>query len=281
MTDDRRLAVLGSPIAHSLSPLLHTAAYEHLGLSWRYDRIEMTGAGLQDFLSGLGPEWRGLSLTMPVKHDVIPLLDERHPLVELTGACNTALLEEGRLTGFNTDVHGVVMAFREAGVQGLEHVHVLGGGATAASAIAAASMLGATRVTVAVRTPSRALHLAELAASLHLQLDVHALADGAPGSPDAVISTLPNGTVFDNDSNGFSEQLRRSAVLFDVAYDPWPSALAASWSAAGGRVISGFEMLLHQAVMQVRIFAGTGAEVPLPDEDTIVEIMRASVARAV
>ncbi|WP_403024896.1 shikimate dehydrogenase [Salinibacterium sp. GXW1014] len=279
MTDDRRLAVLGSPIAHSLSPLLHTAAYEHLGLRWRYDRIEMTGAGLRDFVAGLGPEWRGLSLTMPVKHDVIPLLDERHPLVDLTGACNTALLEEGRLTGFNTDVHGIVIAFREAGVHALEHVHVLGGGATAASAIAAASMLGATRVTVAVRTPSRALHLTELAASLQLELDVQALTDGVPGAPDAVISTLPNGTVFD-DSNGFSEQLRRSAVLFDVAYDPWPSTLAASWDAAGGRVISGFEMLLHQAVMQVRIFAGAGADVPLPDEDTIVDLMRGSVARA-
>lgn len=279
MTEERRLAVLGSPISHSLSPRLHSAAYKHLGLDWRYDQVEMTALGLQEFVEGLGPEWRGLSLTMPVKHDVIPLLQVRHPLVELTGACNTVLLSDGTLTGFNTDVHGIVMAFTQASVQSIDHVHVLGGGATAASAIAAASSLGARRVTVAVRTPSRARNLTELAVPLGMEIDIRQLSDGVTDSPDAVISTLPNGTIVDDSDGGFSDTLKRSAVLFDVAYDPWPSMLATSWTDAGGRVISGFEMLLHQALMQVRIFAGEGAEVPFADEGTILDVMRTAAAR--
>lgn len=274
LNEHRRLAVLGSPIAHSKSPILHGAAYRMLGLDWRYERVEMTGEGLGAFLDGLGDEWRGLSLTMPVKHDVMPLLDERHELVRLTGVCNTVLLTSGTRRGFNTDVYGIVQAFRDAGVDSIRHAHVLGGGATASSAIVAAAMLGAARVTLGVRSPQRAIQLTDLGPLLGISVEIEQLGDPVPGSPDAVISTLPNGAEVEVNPD---EGLRRNAVLFDVGYEPWPTGLAREWQAAGGQVISGLEMLLHQAVMQVRVFVGGDPEVELTDEASVVAAMRAGI----
>lgn len=281
-TERRRLAVLGSPIDHSRSPQLHLAAYRHLGLDWGYDRVEMTGSRLPAFISGLGADWRGLSVTMPVKHDIIPLLDVQHEVVRLTGACNTVLLSEGTLSGFNTDVDGIVTAFIESGVLGIRHAYILGAGATASSAMVAVARLGAERVTVAARSPQRAAGLRMLGEELGVRVDIQKLGSSVPCSsglgsaaPDAIVSTLPNGAVVESHTL-FTDELRREAVLFDVAYDPWPSSLARLWHEVGGRVVSGFEMLLHQAVMQVRVFAGGGLETPFDDESTMVAAMRAA-----
>ncbi|HEV7742222.1 MAG TPA: shikimate dehydrogenase, partial [Pseudolysinimonas sp.] len=141
-----RLAVLGSPIAHSKSPALHRAAYEVLGLDWRYDAIEVAEGALATFLGGLDASWRGLSLTMPLKREVLPALRSASPMVERVGAANTVLVRNGALDGFNTDVAGIIGAFREVGVDHLESVQVLGAGATAASVLVAVADLGATRV---------------------------------------------------------------------------------------------------------------------------------------
>ena len=274
MSEPRRLAVLGSPIAHSKSPALHAAAYRELGLDWQYERIEATGDFLPDFLGGLGPEWRGLSLTMPCKRDILPLLDECDELVTMTGVANTLLLDGDTKRGFNTDVYGIARAFQEAGVERLESVQVLGGGATAASAIAAVAGLGADRVTVCVRTPEGSTALVELGVQLGLRVEIVRLGDALDHLPGAVISTIPNGV---DARLEFSPEVRRNAALFDVAYEPWPTSLAHGWLAEGGTVLSGLDMLLHQALMQVRIFMLGDPLGTLPNEAGVVAAMRASV----
>lgn len=276
MSDPRtRLAVLGSPIAHSKSPLIQRAAYAVLGVDWTYDAVEMTGGRLPDFLDSLDETWRGLSLTMPLKRDVIPLLDQRHPLVDRVGGANTVLFDGGAIRGFNTDVRGAVESLRSVGVDSLDSVHLLGAGATAASVLVAVAELGATRVLVSARTPEKAADLVRLGEQEGVAVELRAWSDGVgEGIPDAVISTVPGGQ---NDLV-FSEEVRVSAVLFDVAYDPWPSELALAWESAGGTVVSGLELLLQQAVGQVRIFVTGDPDAPLPDEPAVLAAMRAAIA---
>jgi len=272
-----RLAVLGSPIAHSKSPALHRAAYDVLGLPWTYDAIEVADGGLDRFVAGLDPSWRGLSLTMPLKREVLPLLYSRSPLVEQVGAANTVHLRDGKLHGFNTDVAGITAVFRENHVEALESVQILGGGATAASVLAAVAQLGATRALVMARDAEKARSLEPVAAAAGIELTVRPLGmmDRSMIVPSAVISTLPGGTVLDV---SYPEAVRHRAVLLDVAYDPWPSELASSWVAAGGTVISGLGMLLHQAIAQVRIFVTGMEDGELDRETEVVAAMRAAVA---
>ncbi|WKK71209.1 hypothetical protein Q0F99_17055 [Rathayibacter oskolensis] len=185
-----RLAVLGSPIAHSKSPALHAAAYGVLGLEWSYTAVEATEATLAEVIGS--ERWRGLSLTMPLKHAVRPLLAEEDLVARATGAVNTVLVEGERLRGFNTDVAGIVRALAEAGVTSAERVDVLGGGATAASAIAAAAELGASRVTATLRSPEKAAALEPVATALGVALDVRSFAEWGRGEPHPlVVSTLP------------------------------------------------------------------------------------------
>ena len=273
----RSLAVLGSPIAHSKSPRLHAAAYRVLGLPWTYTAIEVVEGSLGAFVNTCDSGWRGLSLTMPLKREVLPMLASRSVLVETVDAANTVLFDEDMaMHGFNTDVAGIVDAFADHGITGLESVQILGGGATAASVLAAVAQLGATRAVVSARDPERASGLEPLAARLGIDLSIRRLgiADRSLIIPSAVISTLPgaveHGVVF-------PEAVREQSALLDVAYEPWPSTLASAWSEVGGTVVSGLEMLLHQAIGQVRIFV-TGEEGgALPDEGRVIAAMRESV----
>lgn len=280
-TSPRRLAVLGSPIAHSKSPALHRAAYRALGLDWQYDAIEVRAGELASFIAGLGPEWRGLSLTMPLKQDVIPQLTELDRVASATTAANTVLFgradDRRTLTGFNTDVTGLVRALADAGITRATHVTLLGAGATARSALVAAAELGAEWVEVIVRTPSKAQPLVDLGHGIGLIVTVADLSSigSAERQTDLVISTLPGGPVL---AAEFPAELRRHAMLFDVSYSPWPSALARSWEAAGGTVRSGLGMLLHQALIQVRVFVSGDPFEPLPDEDAVLEAMRGALA---
>ena len=266
----RRLAVLGSPIAHSKSPVLHAAAYGVLGLDWEYGAADVTPETLPGFLAGLDRTWRGLSLTMPLKRDVVPVLAQSDRLVQLTGVANTVLLDPAGARGFNTDVYGIQESFRRAGVAALASVTILGGGATAASAMVASSRMGATAATLALRDPAKAGALRPLAERLGIHLQVVALSSPLPPA-DAVVSTLPNGAQAEP---RVPQLVRRSAVLFDVAYEPWPTPLAASWA---GPVIPGIEMLVHQAVAQIRIFLGGDPDRELPDEPSVLAAMRAAV----
>lgn len=271
-----RLAVLGSPIAHSKSPAIQRAAYTVLGLDWSYESADVTGETLADYLSSRDASWRGLSLTMPLKRDILPLLSSRDPLVDVVGGANTVLFTDDGPRGYNTDVYGVAWSFHEAGVTSLESVHILGAGATAASVIAGVAELGATRVLLSARTPEKAVGLVELGVRLGVEVTVRAwgIQDRSLRAPDAIVSTLPGGQ---NDMR-FAAPIRERSVLFDVAYDPWPSELATDWAEVGGTVISGLELLINQAVGQIRIFVGGDASIPLPDEARVVAAMRAAVA---
>ena len=275
-----RLAVLGSPIGHSLSPALHAAAYRELELDWQYEAIEVTSETLEEFITSRNDSWRGLSLTMPLKREVLDMIDQVDPLVELTGSANTLLFHElggARHTlGFNTDVYGITQSFQTAGYPSLDSVLVLGGGATAASAIAAVNRLSARRVYVAVRNPDRAVALGAVGDRHGTEVVIVPLdmAAGLAHEVDAVISTLPNGAAH---SLEFSAEDMASTVLFDVAYDPWPSILATPWIAAGGAVIPGIDMLIHQALIQVRVFVNGSPDMLLDNELAVLGAMRASL----
>jgi shikimate dehydrogenase len=271
-----RLAVLGSPIAHSKSPVIQRAAFDVLGLDWTYDAVDVTADQLAEFVEGLDGSWRGLSLTMPLKRDVIPLLTRRHDLVDVVGAANTVLVTDDGLSGFNTDVQGAVAAFRGVGVAHLENVHILGAGATAASLLVAVAQLGASRVVVSARTPAKAQSLVDLGARLGVKVAVRGwgVLDRSLVAPDAIVSTVPGG----NNDLAFAQPIRQRSVLFDVAYDPWPSELALSWMAVGGKVISGLDLLVNQAVGQLRIFVKGEPDSALDGEAAVIEAMRAAIA---
>lgn len=275
----RSLAVLGSPIAHSKSPLLHRAAYHALGLHWSYAAADVTGETLPGFVRGLGAEWRGLSLTMPLKRDVLPLLSWRDELVDLTGGANTVLITDHGLAGFNTDVYGVVEALRGSGVVRVDAVQLIGAGATAASVLVAVASLGARDVRVTARSPEKATGLLELAESLGISATATGLAGGRGGDfvADLVVSTLPGGTEVDV---RLPAEVLSGGTLLDVAYDPWPTPLAARFLTAGGRVISGLEMLVNQALAQVRIFVTGSPQTPVNNEARVLQAMRASIGLA-
>ncbi len=272
--------MLGSPIAHSKSPALQLAAYGVLGLDWQYSAVEVTDDTLADFVESRDDAWRGLSLTMPLKRDILALLDRRDLLVQTTGSANTVLFRgDGNkryLHGFNTDVFGITEAFRRQGTTKLGIVQILGGGATAASAIVAAGQLGAHTVHVSVRTPDKATGLLDVGKAAGVTVIIGSLADAptAAKRPDAVISTIPNGV---ETGIVFPEDTRSTAVLLDVAYHPWPSALASEWNAAGGAVIGGLDMLVLQALAQVRIFVGGNPASALDKEPVVLAAMFAAV----
>jgi shikimate dehydrogenase len=257
-----RAAVLGAPIAHSLSPVLHRAAYQALGLAgWSYEAIECDAARLPAVLDGCGPEWAGLSLTMPLKRAVLPLLGETEPLAREVGAANTVVFGGGRRRGHNTDVPGMIAALAGTGLTGLPGpatVLVVGGGATACSALAAARALGAAQVTAAVRDPARASDL--LAAAGRLGIAVTLTSFEAPDvtAPDVLISTVPAGA-----ADMHAERIARGHLvpshLLDVVYRPWPTPLADAARKAGGAVAGGFDLLLHQAAGQVTLMTGQPA----------------------
>ncbi|EYT78531.1 shikimate dehydrogenase [Streptomyces sp. Tu 6176] len=255
MTSSRRAAVLGSPIAHSLSPVLHRAAYAELGLTdWSYDRFETDEAALPGFLEGLGPEWAGLSLTMPLKRAVIPLLDEISDTAASVEAVNTVVLtEDGRRTGDNTDIPGMVAALREHGIEQVDSAAVLGAGATASSALAALARVCTGEVVAYVRSGARAAEMRGWGERLGVEVRTEdwSRAGQALTAP-LVIATTPAGTT-DALAAAVPE---RPAALFDVLYDPWPTPLAARWSMAGGAVVSGLDLLVHQAVLQVEQMTG-------------------------
>jgi shikimate dehydrogenase len=257
-----KAAVLGSPIAHSLSPVLHRAAYRELGLTgWTYQAIDCDEAGLPALLAGCGPGWAGLSLTMPLKRAVLPLLDSVDAVAREVGAANTVVFAGGGRHGHNTDVGGMIAALTEAGLAAPPAtVLIVGGGATACSALAAVRGLGAARATAAVRDPARAGDLLAAAGRLAVPVTLTPFDRPAVSAPDLLISTVPAGA-----ANIYAERISRGDLvpkhLLDVVYHPWPTALATAASGAGVIVTGGFPMLLHQAAGQVTLMTGKQAPV--------------------
>ena len=305
-----RAAVIGRPVSHSLSPVLHRAAYAGLGLEdWSYERRETDSESLPALLAELaapvqaGPAWAGLSVTMPLKQVLLAHLDVIDPLAEAVGAVNTVVAQrsgagDALLTGFNTDVAGIVGALREAArtqTPGSSDAHlrieqavVLGSGATACSALAALGELRAGRITVVARRhagPGRALSAAH-----RMGLDIEPFtwkpADSTSNTEvaqrlaaaDVVISTLPahaadplEGPL--RQALARAEGTRAGAVMLDVVYAPWPTAVAGAWADAGGALAPGWLMLLHQAVPQVQLMTGRQ-----PDIECMRTALRSALA---
>lgn len=263
MLETKRAAVLGHPIAHSLSPALHRAAYQALGLPWHYDAVDVDSGGLATFLRDLGPDWAGVSLTMPLKVEAVPLMDFIEPMAKLVGAINTVLIQrfadQRHLVGANTDVHGIVAAFREAGIDRAGTGVVLGGGATATAAIAALGQLGVTTPVVAVRDRARAGALLRASTKMGLTVRFVTLDEAASraSGADLVVSTIPA----DAGAAVGAEVTTASGTLLDVIYSPLVTPLGSAWETAGGSRIGGERMLLHQAAEQVRLM--TGLEAPI------------------
>ena len=271
----RRAYVLGHPIAHSLSPALHRAAYAYLGeANLEYDRRDTLPDDLPAIMRGVrnpagteeAPYIAGLSVTMPLKTAVIQYCDELSETARVTGAVNTVYPRGERVLGDNTDVIGIVNALLHAGLKPnheRDEPAVIGGGATAISALTALHKLGYRRASVYARSLHKLGSVQEAADRLGVQLEQVSLADLpqnlAERGHHPVISTLP-ARAADEWASQLSGLKGASAthqpVLLDVAYNPWPSVLASAWEANGGTVVSGLEMLLYQAVEQVLLFTG-------------------------
>jgi shikimate dehydrogenase len=253
----RKAAILGSPVAHSRSPQLHLAAYRALGLDdWTYDRIECTADELPSLVSAFGPEWVGVSVTMPGKFAALQFADERALRAELVGSANTLVRTERGWRADNTDIDGVAGA--------LGHLHelgraiVLGSGGTAPAAVVALAGLGVREITVVARNRVKATRLLDLGSELgaitrYQDFSDRELAETVAAA-NVLVSTIPAEAAAVHLAT-----FARVPVLLDAIYDPWPTPLARAVSAAGGEVISGLQMLLHQAFSQVEQFTGRPA----------------------
>jgi shikimate dehydrogenase len=237
--------------------VLHQAAYAALGLDWTYERIDCGEDELPGLLASRGPEWAGFSCTMPLKHAAVTVAGRIGPRVGVTGAANTLLpIGDGVWRAENTDVGGIVAALSERAI-GLDRVVVLGAGGTAQAAVVALAELGVTHCTALVREPARAADLLATAGRCAVEVAVGRLSPEAALDSDLVISTLPKGAADPLADAAWSQ----GHTLLDVVYDPWPTRLASAVDAAGGVVLSGALMLLHQAAEQVTLMTGQPAPV--------------------
>jgi shikimate dehydrogenase len=275
-----KAAVLGSPVRYSLSPVLHRTAYKALGLTgWSYEAVECDEARLPEVLGGCGPDWAGLSLTMPLKRAVLPLVDAAEQTVAEVGAANTVIFAAGVRHGHNTDVPGMVTALAAAGLSAAGPVLILGGGATACSALAAVRRLGAEEATAAVRDTERAADLIAAADRIGIRVQLTDFGrNGDARSWHLLISTVPAGA-----ADIYAERILRADVVpfavLDVVYQPWPTALADAAERIGAVVVGGFELLLYQAARQVELMTARTAPVAAMRRAGLAELERRAQGR--
>jgi shikimate dehydrogenase len=250
--------VLGDPIDHSLSPALHRAAYAAWGLDWQYDAYRVPAGGLDGFVDGLGPDWRGLSVTAPLKREAAVRADVVSPTVALAGVANTLVRDGGRWHADNTDIPGAAAALRERWTSQVSTVTILGGGATAASVGLALAGLGAVTVRLLVRDAARAA-AAVAAIRRHPagpSVDVAPLHDGEVVG-EVVVSTIPAGA----QTADLVARCGGPPVVFEIVYHPWPTPLAES--VLRGRndrvLVTGLDLLVHQAALQFEQFTARPA----------------------
>ena len=262
----RKFAVLGSPIEHSKSPQIHSAAYQVLGLDWSYSRFEVKAQELEPFLNAHS-DFDGFSLTMPLKERALELADKSNEDANLTGVANTLLRVDDGWSAFNTDVFGIEQALGQLEISAIREIALYGSGATARSAVVACSRLfpGSTLV-IHARNREAASELSAFARQLDLEARLAEVRDQT--APDLTISTLPPGVWA-----SLATKPLPSGVLFDVAYNPWPSVAATEWQQKGFETISGIQMLIWQAIAQIRIFMSGSTEIRLDDEAGLVAVM--------
>ncbi|WP_441251438.1 shikimate dehydrogenase [Kitasatospora sp. McL0602] len=268
-----RAAVLGYPVDQSLSPVMHRAAYAAMGLEWSYTAVECEETGLGSLIGSLDGSWAGLSLGMPLKRAVLPLIDEVTDLAMDVGGVNTVVFRDGRSYGDNTDVHGILAALRDADVHSLTSAVVLGGGTAACSALAALRELGVKEPSVVVREPGRAAEAHAAAGRLGMAVDVYPFdqLDGLLHGAGLVISTLPAGA-----ADSYAAAIVHSrAAIFDVVCSAWPTRLAKAAGFAGSTVVDGLSLLTYQAARQVQLMTGRD-DVPIP---VMREAAQAELAR--
>lgn len=276
-----RYAVLGSPISHSKSPMLHQSAYRVLGLDCEYSAIEVPAARLRQFVETLDDSWRGLSITMPLKEEAARFASQQDEVVTLTGVANTLNLEESGWKAYNTDVFGVQQSLGAALTEQSAYVVVIGSGATATSAIYATFLANpSAKLTLLARdrAKAKAVRARVRASGFRLQVGKISHFSRVVSKADVVISTLPSGVL-----DGYANKLAKSkfysprGTLLDVAYEPWPSEAAKLWKRAELNAVSGLEMLMYQAIAQLRIFNLGSATEQLPNERAIELAMRDSL----
>ncbi|TNM39510.1 shikimate dehydrogenase [Nocardioides albidus] len=246
-------AVVGDPVAHSLSPTLHRAGYAALGIEATYDAVRVPAGGLAGLVAGLGPEWRGLSVTAPLKREALALADEASDVARLAGGANTLVRTDAGWLADNTDVPGAVAAIRERFPDDLRCATILGGGATAASVGLALADLGVAQITVAARNPANAAD-AVAAIRRHPAAPevVVVTLDDVRSAGGIVVSTVPAGA----QTPDLVARALPASVVFEVTYNDWPTPLVAAAGAAEVPVVSGLDLLVHQAVLQFRMFTG-------------------------
>ncbi|MGE9783204.1 shikimate dehydrogenase [Janibacter sp. G368] len=261
LTPTLHAGVLGSPIRHSLSPTLHRAGYAAAGLTdWDYTAHEVDEGGLAPFVAGLDVMWRGLSLTMPLKVAAFDVADEVSELARRAGAINTLARTDTGWVGDNTDVYGIVAALRDAEVSEPARASVLGSGATARSALLALQELDAGEVVVAARDEAKAAALRDAVPGAGA-VQIAPLRSWTSGAPQVVVSTLPGGRAGTAVAETIGDADLTGVVLLDVVYADWPTPLARAAAERGAAVVSGLEMLVHQAARQFELFTGATAPV--------------------
>ena len=266
-----KCAVIGNPIAHSLSPAMHRAAYAALGLTgWTYDAIDVDEAGLKGFLDDLDESWVGLSLTMPLKRAVIEFADEVSTVAATLGVANTLEVGGQHRIASNTDCAGAVGALAERGVGDIKSVRVLGGGATAASIVFALARTPGLKVEFVVRDEKRSAE--SIAVAEHAGADVTVRPLDAPMIEvvDLLVSTVP-GKVAKLQAHDLVDASR---AVFDVVYEPWPSPLASAATQKDVPFVSGLDLLAHQAVFQVELFTGQSIDPQVLREAALKELAR-------
>ena len=244
-----RAAVLGSPISHSLSPVLHRTAYEKLGIVGHYEAIDVTAENLKDFVAGMDKSWTGLSLTMPLKEEVLRIADEVDPLALRIQSANTLIRADGGWKAITTDVNGFTHGLIAAGASDFTHVVILGSGATARAAAAACDGYG-RHITVIHRT-----HAREAAMQKAVEMADLAFCEWGSDLVDAelLINATPGGV-----ADAYAERLTSPVhgILFESLYNPWPTKLIARWRALNGLGIDGLDLLVHQGIDQVELMTG-------------------------
>ncbi|GAA3527247.1 shikimate dehydrogenase [Aeromicrobium flavum] len=251
-----RCAVLGSPIAHSLSPAMHRAAYGVLGLDWSYGAFDVQDGELTEFVSEHREGWRGYSVTAPLKREAATLASERDAHVVALGVANTLVAIDGGWSAANTDVPGAMNALREVGVDRLSSVRILGAGATAASVALACQRLGAREIELRVRDTDRAATTARAVEKLGLSVSVVPLQLDVTETVDLLVSTVP-GAALAGHEHAYTGT---ASAVFDVVYDPWPTTLMRSAQSDGRALVTGLDLLAHQAVLQVALMTGETVE---------------------
>lgn len=274
---NRNLAVVGSPISHSKSPVIHSSAYRILNLDWQYSKLEIRKNHLMQFVETLDESWIGLSVTAPLKEEAMNIASAHDSSTELPGVANTLVKANSGWQAFNTDVFGIQRAV--AGLVEIDRIAILGSGATAKSALVALGLsFPKAKFLICGRNSETLNELTDLTSKMGMNSKTSKSFRKGLTSSDLVVSTLPANALDDHVQKlAKSRFYKPSGVLFDVAYDPWPSSAASLWLENSLPVISGIEMLLWQAVGQIRVFTGGSLDLELPNEAAVMLAMRHSI----